>query len=451
MSTAKTKILYIVLFLITLVVTYFILTLVFKRESEPKPIFLKVVGFWDPVVFNTIKKDFQEKNPEITIEYEQRQKENYFPTLKADLVNKDTTPDLFWWHSGWGPELGKSLASLPESVMSAIEYEKTFYPITKTDMKLGSSYRGFPLEIDGLALLYNKSIFASSNFKEAPTTWAQLRQVYGPALTIRDKQRILNSAIALGTVNNVENFSEIIGLFLLQNGVAFVNNGKLNILDNKGSRGTNLVSDAVDGYLKFSKEDKIWDNTLPNSIAAFSTGKTAMIILPAEKIHTLLETLKKENLKLDFGVAPTPQLPDSETVTWGSYWAIGVSEKSNQKQASWKLAAYLTSKEVLREVFKYESEQNIFGRAFPRVDMAKEQTTNPYLAAYLVQAPSARSWYLHSDTYDQGLNDNIVTEFKNVVLEVETGGSASGQLKDLDKKLTAVLKKYSLISSVTAN
>src|SRR3990172_862049 len=145
MSTAKTKILYIILFLVTLVVTYFVLTLIFKRESEPKPVFLKVVGFWDPAIFNTVKKDFQEKNPEITIEYEQRQKENYFPTLKSDLANKDTTPDVFWWHSGWGPELGKSLAALPESVMSASEYEKTFYPITKTDMKLAGSYRGLPL------------------------------------------------------------------------------------------------------------------------------------------------------------------------------------------------------------------------------------------------------------------------------------------------------------------
>ena len=69
MSTAKTKILYIILFLVTLVVTYFVLTLIFKRESEPKPVFLKVVGFWDPAIFNTIKKDFQKKNTEITIEY----------------------------------------------------------------------------------------------------------------------------------------------------------------------------------------------------------------------------------------------------------------------------------------------------------------------------------------------------------------------------------------------
>ena len=108
----------------------------------------------------------------------------------------------------------------------------------------------------------------------------------------------------------------------------------------------------------------------------------------------------------------------------------------------------MTSKEVLREVFKYDSEKNTFGRAYPRTEMAKEQTTNPYLAAYVLQAQTAKSWYLHSATQDQGLNDTVVGEFKSVVLEIEQGSSSTGALKDLDKKLTPILQKYNLITTV---
>lgn len=448
---AKNKIIYTAVFLVTLSITYLGLNFIFKGNSEAKPVFLKVVGFWDPEVFSTIKKEFQEKHPEVTIEYEQKPTENYYPTLKANLVNEEKTPDLFWWHSGWGPGLGQLLEPIPEMVMSADEYEKTFYPITKTDLKIGGKYRGFPLEIDGLALLYNKAIFASTNFQQPPTTWSQLKGVYGPALTIRDKQRILNSAIALGSVNNVENFSEIIGLFLLQNDVEFIKNGKLTIAEDESSQGTNLFSDAVDGYIKFSKEDKFWDNTLPNSVDAFATGKTAMVILPAQKIHSLLQKVRKENLSLDFGVAPVPQLPNAKTVTWGSYWSLGVSAKSQQKEASWELAKYLVSPEVLREVYRMESEKNDFGRAYPRVEMAKEQTTNQYLTPYLSQASSARSWYLHSDTLDQGLNDKLVAEFKAVVTEVERGRSAKSTIKDLSEKITPILKEYNLLNSIVGN
>lgn len=445
MYSAKKTLIYIATFIVTVVVVYTGLVLVFGSSRDQKPVSLKVVGFWDTKVFNNLKAEFQKENPLVTIEYEQRQPENYLPTLAADLQNETTTADVFWWHSGWGPELSKNLAPLPDQIMTSSDYEKTFYPITKTDLKIAGSYRGFPLEMDGLALLYNKNIFAAANFKEPPTTWASLRQVYGQALTTRDKQRILNSAIALGSVNNVENFSEILGLFLLQNGVAFTKNGQLNLLKNESAQGTNLVTDAIDGYVKFSKEDKLWDNTLPNSIEAFAKGSTAMIILPAAKIHKLLEIVKKENVTLSFGVVPVPQLPDSQPVTWGSYWAVGVSEKSRQKEASWKLAKFLVEQESLRTVFKAESEQNDFGRVYPRIDMAKEQTTHPYLAAYVAQAATAKSWYLHSDTADQGLNDTVVTEFKTAVAQVEKGTSTASALKSLTEKIKPTLQKYGLI------
>lgn len=447
MSTAKTTVVYTSVFLITLGLTYLALSFLFKANNAPQPVFLKVVGFWEPAVFNALKKEFQEKNPEITIEYEQRQKENYLPALKSDLTKEQTTPDLFWWHSGWGPELFSNLESLPKDLMTSSEYEKIFYPITKTDLQMGSSYKGFPLEIDGLALLYNKKIFAAANFTSPPTTWSSLRQTYGQALTMRDKERILRSAIALGSVNNVENFPEILGLFLLQNDVKFIKDKKLNILDNENSAGTNLVSDAIEGYIKFSKEDKMWDNTLPNSIDAFASGKTAMIILPASKIPTLLVKVKKENLTLDFGVAPVPQLPEANTVNWGSYWSVGVSKWSQNKKPAWKLAQFLVTPEALRTVFKLESQIYGLGRPYPRVDMAKEQTTHPYLAAYVAQAASAKSWYLHSDTFDQGLNDNVISEFTTFVAEIEKGQSVNSLLKNLATKLSPILQKYNLIST----
>src|SRR3989344_5856932 len=210
MISARKALPLIIVFVAAFLLTYLLLTLFYPLKKEPGSVPLKVAGLWDKEVFEAIKEDFLKEYPEITLTYEQKPPGQYFANLKAELNNPEP-PDVFWWHSGWGPLLAEHLDSLPGSIFSKADYEKTFYPITKTDMKIGGDYRGVPLEIDGLALLYNKSIFASSNFKEPPTTWAQLRQVYGQALTIRDKQRILNSAIALGSVNNVENFPEIMG------------------------------------------------------------------------------------------------------------------------------------------------------------------------------------------------------------------------------------------------
>lgn len=445
MKTAVNIFVPFLVFVVTFCLIFFGLGFIFQGKTQAKPIFLKVVGFWEPEVFNILKKQFQEQNPEITIEYEQKNPKRYFANLKADLAT-NKNPDVYWWHSSWGFQLEPFLAELPPEILNSNQYEKTYYPITKTDMKVKGSYRGIPLEIDGLALLYNKSIFASSNFSEAPKTWLSLREKYIPSLTLRNDKQIFASGIALGSIANVENFSEIIGLFLLQNGVSFTEKGKLTLYDKKNKEGAVLASDAINFFYLFSRKDKTWDNTQPNSIQAFARGKTAMIILPAYKIHKLEDILKTENLKLNFIVEPLPQLPESQIVTWGSYWALGVGEKSQKKNAGWKLVKFLGEPESLRTVYEKESEIFGFGRAYPRKEMAREQTTHPYLAAYLSQANSAKSWFLNSDTYDGGLNDEVVAEFKKTLAKIENGSDTSGSLKKLTVELSPILKKYGVIT-----
>jgi ABC-type glycerol-3-phosphate transport system substrate-binding protein len=245
----------------------------------------------------------------------------------------------------------------------------------------------------------------------------------------------------------VENFSEILGLFLLQNQVEFVKNGQLVLFNNRSTSGGNLAAEAIDFYFRFSKIDKTWDFTQPNSVEAFARGKTAMVILPLDKIHNLLAVLKKENLTLDFGVAPVPQLPGGRTVSWGSYWSLGVSSTSRAKLAAWKLADYLVSEKVLRKIYQLESqEKGDFGRVYPRVAMAKEQTTNPILAPYVTQAVSAKSWFLNSDTFDQSLNDQVVGLFKNETAKVETGNDGLSALKKIMNPLNNILTKYGVIN-----
>jgi len=225
MISARKALPLIIVFVAAFLLTYLLLTLFYPLKKEPGSVPLKVAGLWDKEVFEAIKEDFLKEYPEITLTYEQKPPGQYFANLKAELNNPEP-PDVFWWHSGWGPLLAEHLDSLPGSIFSKADYEKTFYPITKTDMKIGGDYRGVPLEIDGLALLYNKDIFTSKNFASAPSTWTSLRSDFVPSLTTADKERIINSGIALGATNNVENLGEIIGLFLLQNGVEFTKNGK---------------------------------------------------------------------------------------------------------------------------------------------------------------------------------------------------------------------------------
>ncbi|HSX58416.1 MAG TPA: extracellular solute-binding protein [Candidatus Saccharimonadales bacterium] len=447
MLSAKKIIAYTCLFLVTFGLTYALLYLVFPYNKKPAATTIKVVGLWDTSVFQTLKTDFQAKNPSITIEYEKRPVDNYYSTLKASLDGK-SGPDLFWWHSGWGPELLSELSPMPSSVMGSQEFEKTFYPIAKADLKWQGTFRGLPLEFDSLALLYNKTLLAKSNFSEPPRTWSSLQSPYVSSLTAGDRQRIVNSAIALGSANNVENASDILGLLFLQSGVDFIRDAKLTLASDKDTNGKSLAATTVDFYLDFNRKSRTWDNTLPNSLEAFAKGKTAMILLPAAKIPTLQNYLKEQGLSMDFGVAKVPQLVDSKSVNWGSYWAIGVGANSSKAKqaAAWKFAKYLVTPEALKTVYDFDTKSVGLGRVYPRVDMAEQQIDNPLLSPYLSEAPTAQSWFLQDSTQDEGLNDNLITELKKSITKLETGGSTEAELVDLEKRITPILTKYKLIA-----
>ena len=442
MIPARKIIPYVIVFLIGFLSTYLLLTLFWPNSGETGPASLKIEGLWDKKVFNAIKTDFAKDHPQVTLTYEQKSLENYYSDIRAEL-DQGASPDVFWWHSSWGPLLAANLASLPSSVFSSSQFEKTFYPITKTDLKIAGSYRGVPLEIDGLALLYNKDTLTAKNFGGPPRTWTSLRADYVPSLTALDGQRLVSSAIALGADNNVSNVGEIAGLFMLQNGFSFTKSGSLNLADPSQVK---LAADALSFYLNFSLTDHTWDNTQPGSIEAFARGKTAMIILPAYKIHDLLAFLKQNSLTLNFGVEAVPQLPSAPVITWGSYWSLGVNEASTQKKAAWEFAKFVDEPATLEKIYSLESAADNLGRAYPRVDMASKQEGNIYLAAYLAQAKKAKSWYLNSDTFDKSLNDGNVAALKKALIQIEKGNSAEGALKNFANDINPTLKKYGIVS-----
>ena len=59
----------------------------FLTKAE-EPIFISYVGLWDPEVINPLKVEFQRQNPNVTIEYEQKNQDLYFETLKNLLVQE---------------------------------------------------------------------------------------------------------------------------------------------------------------------------------------------------------------------------------------------------------------------------------------------------------------------------------------------------------------------------
>jgi len=326
--------------------------------------------------------------------------------------------------------LKNELEAVPAETMSASEFENNFYPVVKENLRSGSAFLGLPLQVDTLALFYNQQIFQAAG-KTPPTTWDQLRQT-ALDLTVRDETgRIQTAGVALGTTNNVEHWPDVLGLMMLQNGV------------NLSQPSGNLAEDALTFYTIFSSVDRVWDETLPNSTLAFAGGKAAMYFGFTWDVFEI----KNINPDLNFQIAPVPQLPGTD-IAWASFWVEGVAKRSEHQEEAWQFLQFLSSQETLQKLYQAQSQVRLFGELYPYPRMANLLASNSLVAPFLNQASQAKTWYLCSRTFDNGLNDRLIKYFEDAVNAVNNQSSVSEALKTTSQGVAQLLSQYDLGSAI---
>lgn len=385
-------------------------------------------GLWEPpVIMEDIINQFEAANPGIKIRYEQQSIKDYRERLQNALTN-GSGPDMFRFHFTWTSLLGNALAPVPQTVLTETDFENQQYPVAKRWLQSGKNYMGVPLMYEGLGLYYNKQVLEAAG-KTPPKTWEELRRM-AIELTVKNKDGLIQRAgVALGTTSNVDHWSDILGVMLLQNGA------------DPAHPTTQLAQDALTFYTIFSTTDKVWDDSMPTSTIAFATEKAAMMIAPSWRAHEV----RTMNPNLQFGIAELPQLPDTH-IGWASIWADGVSSKSSRavQDAAWKFLTFLSQKETLRGWYAAASKQRLFGEIFPRKDMAEQLSTDPFVAAYLSQASYAKTWYLNSQTFDNGPNDKIIKYYEDAVNSVLKGDTAAKALTTAQAGISQIMNQYRL-------
>ena len=425
-----------ILFLILLVI---IIRAIFFNKPSNKAVSLVYWGLWeDKEVMEPLIVAYQNKYPNVKITYQKMNPQSY----REKLVSRSKTqgadgvgaaaiekPDIFRFHNTWLPEIKDIVSPLPPTVMSGEEFDKTFYPVHKKDLKVGNYYYGLPLEIDGLVLVYNESLFKKAGISSVPTTWDDITQIV-PKLTVKDQSgNLITSGIALGTASNVDHFSDIFGLLLLQNG------GSLNKLDQEEASG------ALEIYRKFSEPPQgYWTEEMANSTTAFIQEKVAMIIVPS----WVILSIKSANPDIDMKVVPVPVVPGTALISVASYWVEGVSKFSSNQIEAWKFLRFLTEKENMTKLYEIQSKIRPFGEPYSRVDLSPLLIQNPYLGAIMKQANNFVSLPLISRTIDNGLNDEIIKYIENAINSTILGVSYKEALGTAKAGINQVFTKYNI-------
>lgn len=398
----------------------------FNKPKAAGPVTLTYWGLWeDDNLIKPVIAEYRKQHPDVTVNYQRQSSVNYRTRIQAQ-IREGVGPDVVMIHNTWLPMFKADLATAPADVFTLADYRNMFYPVIADSFIRNSQIYGAPMEIDGLALFYNEDMLNAVGGR-VPKNWQEFIDTANK-MTVKDATGIKTAGAALGTASNVDHWSDILGLlFFQQPGVD---------LNNVASSQVAEVLQFYTGFVTDPKK-KTWDVNLPKSTDMFAQGRLGFYFAPSWRAHEL----RIANPNLKFKVAPVPQL-SGKAAGWASFWGQAVSAKSKNITEAWKFVKYLTSAEAEKLAYQQAAQIRLFGELYSLVSLQNELAGDPIVGAFVAQGPIYKSWYLSSNTFDAGINDEMIKYWEDGVNAILAGTDPLSALQTVNQGVKQVLSKY---------
>jgi multiple sugar transport system substrate-binding protein len=361
-----------ILFLITLASLFFSGCSSSNTSQPQYKIALEVWGFDDGDVFSEPFQNYSKINPAIkSISYKKQTINvvNYKEEL-IDALAAGKGPDIFLIHNTWLPVFKDKIAEAPADIVGEQKAKNNFVDVVLSDFNDEGKIFALPLSVDSLALYYNKDLFNEAGITAPPEDWETFGEDARKMTKIDSTGQILQSGAALGTAYNINRATDVLAALMIQNGTEMTDAKKtkasFDLISSKTGTGTKIDKpgeNALEFYTNFAKTTSAnysWDTRMHYSIDAFSEGKLGMML----NYSWQREAITNKSPKLNFDVAPLPQLPGKSSVSYANYWGFAVAknkpasvdpQSASQAQSvpvsndirikeAWKLITYLTTK-----------------------------------------------------------------------------------------------------------
>lgn len=348
--------------------------------------------FDDKETFEPIINEYQKEHPNIKIEYKKLTYAEYEKNLLEALAG-GRGPDMFSIGNSWIPKYMDKISPMPEDLLSAEEYGKSFFKVATLDNVVSNRIYGMPLAIDSLALYVNNDIVARTEINETPDTWEEIvgkpgdPNVTGVLTKLNNRQgdTFNLSAVALGntTANRAQ---DILALLMLQQRTDMVNDNRdqalFNLTKKVEGRDIHLGTEALKFYTSFAdprSPNYSWNAGMGDSVKAFAQGKVAYMLAYGYTARDV----ERLNPALNFSISPAPQIGGQDPVNYASYWTEVVSKGSQHQAEAWDFINFAAGRNQVGQYL--EAAKKISARP----DLS---TSGKFNAIYEGNA-SAISWY----------------------------------------------------------
>jgi ABC-type glycerol-3-phosphate transport system substrate-binding protein len=387
----------------------FIVLIIFSRRQISKPISLEMWGVIDePTVFTPLINSFQKNNRNISVHYVQKDSATYQDDLlKAFAANK--APDIFMLFDNWLPSYQDKIEPLNlknDKDLNSLIISQTFPQVVQDDLVNNDSLLGVPLYIDTLALYYNKDIFDYYNIALPPQTWDEVVKLISKLRKTNSQGQVTRAAIALGTSNNIDWAGDILSELMMQLGSSMVNKTYQNVTFDEPiiQNDSKIIpgEEALKYYTQFANPKSplyTWENGFPNSVSAFSQGKTAMII----GYNQGQNAIQKEAPGLRYGITSFPYLSNNgEKINYARTMNLVVFNRSSHSKEAWQFLKYLSQSNNSQYYFLQTKNPPA------RLDLISLAVNDPQAGVFASQILTSRDWYqIDSQEISTIFNDMI--------------------------------------------
>lgn len=289
----------------------------------------------DSMVYAEIINQYKKINPYVgEIKYKKFAQETYRQEL-LDALASGQGPDIFMINNGWFPAFENKLEPAPTPLMSDQDMKANFPDVVASDFMSGGKVYGAPLSVDSMALYYNKDSFNAAGITSPPKTWQEFSADVKKLTVINSTGTIVQSGAAIGTGSNINRSSDLLSLLMFQSGVEFPMKRGVNARLDEGVVGKDGTvvqagEQALGFYTQFAKlstesnvvnQNYTWNTRQHYSVDAFAEGSVAMMF----NYSWQMDEIKRKNPKLNFAVAPVPQIYPEKPVNNANYWGFVVA------------------------------------------------------------------------------------------------------------------------------
>lgn len=344
------------------------------------------------------------------VTYKKKTEETYREDLLSAFA-EGNGPDVFLIRNAWIPLFKNLIESAPDNMVTEKEFRDAFADVTVNDLIVDGKIYGMPLALDSLALYYNKDLLNAAGISTPPATWEEFLQDVRLLNSIDSYGNIRQSGASMGTAKNINRSTDVLLAIAMQEGLQI---GRDGFYDNVQVQ-SEQMKQSLDFYTQFARANSpyySWNPKQHYSLDAFYEGNLAMTI----NYSWNLDTIRKKNAKLNFGVAPLPQFSGRPPVNMSNYWVLVVAKNRNPKvvknvtpkfpvdkyndlriRESWQMLRYLTMPHPEKKI----TLRNFLDTQFSVVVDIKDDPAKVYLDA--TKQPSARRDLIEEEKKDTWL------------------------------------------------